>query len=412
MGNRETVAAILARSEKKWNVTAGSIENIVANVKAVSSGNMALDYILGIGGFPLGRSVELAGLPSSGKTTTALQIAANIQRIIKAGGDPELGIGPDDFILYLDYEYTIDPEYCASLGLDINDSSFILTQPDTLEDGANFAIELIETGAVRLVIWDSVAAMTPSAKAEAEIGKSLPAVQAKLMSDLGQRLNPMLAQHNTLNIWVNHLKEAIDMGGYKRPGAGPRMTTPGGVALKFFASVRVEYRQRKQNKSKRFNELLNETEEVVTSTDVNVKVTKNKVGPPFREAIVRVRFGKGFDNLYTALQFLLAHKKIMHAAGIFKFHKLESEGLAPDWMVRAASGAQAPYIKGEENLFRAADEHPEWREALIAYAANLLNGGERPDFSDTLEPEDSDEETSSGLGVDISSSELEDLLEG
>lgn len=410
MGNRENVAAILARSEKKYNLTAGAIGSIVSNVKAVSSGNMALDYILGIGGFPLGRSVELSGLPSSGKTTTALQIAANIQAIIKAGGNPELGIGPDDFILYLDYEQTIDPEYCIALGLDVNHESFLLTQPDTLEDGANFAKELIQTGAVRLVIWDSVAAMTPSAKAEAEIGKSLPAVQAKLMSDLGQQLNPLLAEHNTLNIWVNHLKEAIDMGGYKRPGAGPRMTTPGGVALKFFSSVRVEYRQRKTNKGKRYNAILNEEEEVVTSTDVHVKVTKNKVGPPFRDAIVRVRFGRGFDNFYTAMQLLMAHKKVIYAAGYFKFHKLEAEGLAPEWMDRLGSGTHPPYIRTEERLLEAADEHPEWRAAVIEYAENVLKSLDASGFSATLE-EESDEEEVSESSTTVSSTELEELLD-
>lgn len=363
--------SILAKAQKKYNLAVGPLSQIAQDATFITTGNIAIDHIIG-GGLPLGRSVELAGPPSSGKTTTALQTAAALQKVIMAGGDPEKGIREDDKILYLDYEQTIDQRYATALGLDIDHESFLLTQPDTLEDGANLAVELIGTGRIRLVIWDSVAAMMPSAKSEAEIGKSLPAVQAKLMSDLGQKLNPLLYEHKTLNIFVNHLREVLDMSGRRPAHLGPRMSTPGGVALKFYASVRVEYKQIQQIKEKGIDPLSGEEVDTPGATNVEVKVTKNKVAPPFRKAIVRVRFGRGFDNFWTALQILLAGKEIMYSAGYYYFHKVEDAGLAPDWMARAQTGTQRPNIRTDKAVFAAADEHPEWREAVIRHAADFL----------------------------------------
>jgi recombination protein RecA len=363
--------SILAKAQKKYNLSVGPLSQIAQEATFITTGNIAIDHIIG-GGLPLGRSVELAGPPSSGKTTTALQTAAALQKVIIAGGDPEKGIKPTDKILYLDYEQTIDQEYAKALGLDIDHDSFLLTQPDTLEDGANVAIELIQTGRIRLVIWDSVAAMMPSAKAEAEIGKSLPAVQAKLMSDLGQKLNPLLYEHQTLNIFVNHLKEVLDMSGRRPAHLGPKLSTPGGIALKFYASVRVEYKQIMQIKEKGIDPLSGQEVETPGATNVEVKVTKNKVAPPFRKAVVRVRFGKGFDNFWTAMQILLAGKAVMYSAGYYYFHKVEDDGLAPEWMERAKTGTQRPNIRTDKKLFEAADEHPEWRDAVIAYAAEFV----------------------------------------
>lgn len=362
--------SILAKAQKKYNLAVGPLSQIAQDATFITTGNIAIDHIIG-GGLPLGRSVELAGPPSSGKTTTALQTAAALQKVIISGGDESKGIKPDDKILYLDYEQTIDQSYAKALGLDIDHESFLLTQPDTLEDGANLAVELISTGRIRLVIWDSVASMMPSAKSEAEIGKSLPAVQAKLMSDLGQKLNPLLYEHQTLNIWVNHLKEIMAMG-MTRPGMPPPKSTPGGVALKFYASVRVEYKQLQQIKEKMIDPLSGEEVETPGATNVEVKVTKNKVAPPFRKAVVRVRFGRGFDNFWTAMQILLAGKQVMYSTGYYYFHKVEEAGLAPEWMERAKTGTQRPNIRSDKNLFNAADEHPEWREAVIKYASEFV----------------------------------------
>jgi recombination protein RecA len=361
----------LAKLVKKYDTPVGSLSDIALPAKFITTGNIAIDHIIG-GGMPLGRLVELAGPPSSGKTTTALQTAAALQKVIIAGGDEELGIKADDKILYLDYEATIDQEYCKALGLDIDHNSFLLTQPDSLEDGANLAVGLIETGRIRLVIWDSVASMMPSAKAEAEIGKSLPAVQAKLMSDLGQKLVPLLYEHQTLNIFVNHLREVLDMSGRRPAHLGPKMSTPGGVALKFYESVRVEYKQLQQIKEKGLDHLSGEIIDIPAATNVEVKITKNKVAPPFKKAVVRVRFGRGFDNFWTAMQILLAGKEVMYSQGYYYFHKVEDKGLAPEWMERAKTGTQRPNIRTDERLFEAADDHPDWRDAVIAHASDFL----------------------------------------
>jgi len=366
----DPLADLLKAAEKKYNMTVGSMNAIATETVFLTTGNLAIDYAMG-GGIPLGRTVELFGPPSSGKTTTALQAAAELQAVIKAGGDEAKGIKADDVILYLDYEQAMDKVYAEALGLDLDHKSFLFSQPDTLEDGANFTLDALKTGRVRLVIFDSVAAMNPSAKAEAEIGKSLPAIQAKLMKDFGVTLNSVLAHANASCIFLNHLMVSMDMGGARRPGMPPPTTTPGGASVKFFASVRVQYNQIRQNKGTIIDPLSNEKVEVPTSTDVKVKVIKNKVAPPFREAVVRVRFGKGFDNFWTSLQVLLANKKIRYEAGRYYFHEIEGEGFAPEWMARLSTGTKRPYIHGEAAIFERGDQDPDWREGLIFLATMI-----------------------------------------
>lgn len=368
----DPLADLLKSADKKYNMHVGTMDSIAENVKSITTGNIAIDYAVGIGGLPMGRSIELYGNPSCGKTTTALQECVALQQVIKAGGDPSKGIGPNDVMIYMDYEQAMDKTYAEALGLDTEHPSFLFTQPDTLEDGANFALAALETEVVRLIVFDSVAGMNPSAKAEAEIGKSLPAVQAKLMKDFGVNLNTALARHNGQAIFLNHLMESMDMGGGRRPGMPAPTTTPGGKALKYFASVRIQYTRIRENKGTIIDPLSKEEIQIPTSTDVKVKVTKNKVAPPFREATVRVRYGRGFDNFWTALQILLANKKIMYQTGWYYFHNIEDLGLAPEWMQRASTGTQRPFIRGEDNVFTAGDEHPEWRQGLIELAEKVV----------------------------------------
>lgn len=385
------VAAILASADKKYNMKAGPMSAVVADVQAVSTGNIAIDNISGIGGIPLGRNTELFGPPSCGKSTTSIQAAAALQRIILSGGDESRGIGPDDIIVYLDYEHAMDPTYCKKLGLDVEHPQFVISQPSDLETGANFLRELVDTGLVRMVIIDSVAAMTPSAKIEAETGKPLPAVQAKLLSEFLAAFTPAVHKNNVAAIYINHILEVMEMG--RRPGMPPRTSTPGGRRLKFDASLRMEYKQIQNIKTKEINLLDQESEDRITSTIVEVKVVKNKVGPPFKKAKVRVRYGKGFDNFWSAMQILIAHKYVMYQPGIFKFHKLEAEGLAPEWMPRMTTGTQPPALKGEKNLFLAADKYPEWAEAVIAKAQSIIDalGVEAFDVEEDESEEDSDE---------------------
>jgi len=365
------LATVLKTAEKKYDLNAGKMSDIASDVKGISMGNMGLDSLTGVWGLPMGRSVELYGIPSSGKSTTALQTAATLQKMIKAGGNEELGIHADDRIAFADFEQAIDPKYALSLGFDIDDDTCIFFQPDILEQGTDFILDLIRTNRVRLVIIDSLATMIPNSIMEESVGKSLPAVAAKLINTFYLKITPLLKENNCLLIGLNHSKEKMGMGGY----GGPVITTPGGMSPKYNASVRLEYRQIKQYKSKMIDPLTLETVEIPTSTDVRVKVTKNKVGPPFRQAIVRVRFGKGFDDFAMALTVLTAAKKVVWEAGgggRHYFHNVVEEGLAPEWMSRAATGTKRPYVQGKDAIHDTAEEHPEWRQALIDLARQIV----------------------------------------
>lgn len=366
---KSEVQKLMEGALKKYDMRVGTMAETVSDERWISTGNMMLDWAAGEG-FPLGRSVELYGPPSCGKTTTALQAAANLQRIIKSGGDAALGIAADDIILYMDYENAMDKDYAMALGLDVMHESFAIAQPDYLEDGANFALDMLKTGKVRMVIFDSVAMMNPKMKAEADVGKPLPAVHAKLMTDFGNNLNAVLKKHNALCIYLNHEKEIMEMGG--RPGAAPRRSTPGGKALKYFVSVRVRFAQIGNNRQEYVDPITNEKKNRIVSTDVSVKVEKNKVASPFREVKVRVRFGRGFDNFWSALQVLLAQKKVMYNSGRYYFHKVADRELAPEWMSREKTGTERPYIWGADSVLEAADEHEEWREGLILLAEELV----------------------------------------
>jgi recombination protein RecA len=264
----------------------------------------------------------------------------------------------------MDYEQAMDPVYAGNLGLDTDHESFIFAQPNLFEEGANFALDLIQTGKVRVVIFDSVAAMTPAALMEAEVGKVQVAPQARLMSVLMQKLNPLLMETGTLAIFINHLKEKVGIGG----PAGPVKTTPGGTALKFYASMRIEYAQISQVKGEVKDPLTGLKKPETVASNVKVKVVKNKVAPPFKEAIVRVRFGKGFDDMFTVKNVLTANKKIYGTGGYFYFDK-SPELVHPDMDLNKE---EKPHIYGEARLMAFADSHPEWRAQLVKTARELI----------------------------------------
>lgn len=354
---KSDINAILKDAKKKYDIDAGPMNRVAEKHPSISTGSIAIDFITGVGGLPLGRSVELFGPPASSKTTTALMTAANHQKDIIAQN-------LDEYILYMDYEQAMDPEYAKNLGLDTDHDSFIFAQPTLFEDGANFAVSLIRTGKVRVVIFDSVAAMTPSALMDAEVGKVQVAPQARLMSVLMQQLNPILMDTGTLAIFINHLKEKVGIGG----PAGPVKTTPGGVSLKFYASMRIEYAPISQIKGEVKDPLTGLKKPETVASNVKVKVVKNKVAPPYKEAVVRVRFGKGFDDMWTAKNVLAANKKIYGSAGYFYFDKTP-ELIHPEMNI---SKEQKPYIHGESELMKFADDHPEWRKLVVDMCRDLV----------------------------------------
>jgi recombination protein RecA len=354
-----SIASLIKEIAKKDDLRIGPLSATADDVPVVSTGNIGADSAVGVGGFPLGRSIELFGKSGSGKTTLALQTAAHAQQQI-------IRDGVEDYILYADYEHSLDKDYARDLGLDVDHESFLFCQPDNLEQGSNAAIKLIGTGRVRISIWDSVAAMTPSAMIEAEVGTSLPALQARLMSAFLQKMNPLLHEHLCTAIFLNHEREAMAMGGGGWSGP-PRTTTPGGSALKFYASIRIGFTQVKTITASVFDPLLGTAATRPIATDVRIKVVKNKVGPPFRQALARVRFGKGFDNFWSALQILVGNKKIVNTGGYYYFDDvtLRHEDMA-------VSATNRVHVRGEEALLEFADQHLEWRAAIIDTALAVL----------------------------------------
>ena len=293
-------------------------EHAEQKVQVMSSGSLALDIALGAGGYPKGRIIEIYGPESSGKTTVALHAVAQAQ---KEGG----------IAAFIDAEHALDPAYAAALGVNIDE--LLLSQPDSGEQVLEIAEKLIDSGAIDLVVVDSVAALVPRAEIDGDIGDSHVGLQARMMSQAMRKLGASINKTKTIAIFINQLREKVGVM------FGNPETTPGGRALKFYASVRLDVRGNTQIKG------TGDQKDTNVGKETKIKVVKNKVAPPFKEANVEIIYGEGISQTGELLK-IASDLDIVKKAGSWYSYNDEKIG------------------QGSENAKKYLAEHPEIFEEI------------------------------------------------
>ena len=332
--------AALIQIEKQFgkNTVMRLGDNTVQAVEAVSTGSLTLDIALGIGGLPKGRIIEIYGPESSGKTTMTLQAIAECQ---KAGGT----------CAFIDAEHALDPQYARKLGVDID--NLLVSQPDNGEQALEIADMLVRSGAIDMIVVDSVAALTPRAEIEGEMGDSHMGLQARLMSQALRKITGNAKRSNCMVIFINQIRMKIGVM------FGSPETTTGGNALKFYASVRLDIRRVGQVK---------EGDEIIGS-ETKVKVVKNKMAPPFKEALFQILYGKGVNHLGELVD-LAVQQNIVQKAGAWYSYQGDKIG------------------QGKNNTIRHLEEHPELAKGIEAIIREqLLTTGQAAPVEDKDEEE-------------------------
>ena len=362
---KETAAAAPAVSDKKKALETamqqiekmygkGSImrygDGTVANVEAIPTGSLALDLALGIGGLPRGRVVEIYGPESSGKTTLALHVLAQAQKL---GGE----------VAFVDAEHALDPTYARALGVKVED--MLISQPDTGEQALEITEALVRSGAIDVVVVDSVAALVPRAEIEGEMGDSFVGLHARLMSQALRKLTGIIAKTNSIVIFINQLREKVGV-----MYGNPEVTT-GGRALKFYASVRNDVRRIESLKS---------GGEIIGNR-TRAKVVKNKVAPPFREAEFDIMYGEGISRLGEMLDLGVKLDLVQKSGSWFSMGE-----------VRLGQGRDAA-----KQYFR---DHPDEADALEAAI--------RKDFHKLMSNQSKVAARAAGRAVDVSADDFDD----
>ncbi len=327
---KAAVETVMSRIERECGK--GSImrlgENSALNVSAVSTGSLSLDFALGIGGIPRGRITEIYGPESSGKTTIALHVVAEVQ---KQGGEAA----------FIDAEHALDPVYAKKLGVDIN--NLLVSQPDCGEQALEIAETLVNSGAIDVIVIDSVAALVPRQEIEGDMGASHVGVQARLMSQAMRKLSGSIAKSNSIVIFTNQLREKVGV-----MYGNPEVTT-GGRALKFYASVRIDVRKGEA--------LKNGTE--VYGSHTKCKVVKNKVAPPFKTAEFDILYGSGISKS-TEIIDMAIQLGIVEKSGAWFYYDGERLGQGKD-NVRKFIESDQEFMAKLETLVREKVQNSEFQ---------------------------------------------------